>query len=147
MGKTPAKLRIVLDTNALVSGLLFGGEPGRIISLWKKGRVVPLLSKDVLLEYVRVLGYPKFGLSKEEIKGLVEEQVLPFAEMVVVDEIPAIIPDDSGDDKFLALALAGRAKFIVSGDRHLLALGAYRGAAILTPRHFLERSELKEHVG
>ena len=144
MGKKPARIRAVLDTNALVSALLFGGRPGLLISLWESGQVVPLLSRDVLLEYARVLGYPKFALKPEDIKGLIEEHVLPFAEMVSVDETPAIVQEDPADDKFLALAVIGRADILISGDRHLLALKRYRGVDILTPRQLLERLELAE---
>jgi len=144
MGKKPARIRAVLDTNALVSALLFGGRPGLLTSLWESGQVVPLLSKDVLLEYARVLGYPMFALKPEDIKGLIEEHVLPFAEMVLVDETPAIVQEDPADDKFLALAVTGRADFLISGDKHLLALKRYRGVDILTPRQLLERLELSE---
>jgi len=144
MGKKSARIRAVVDTNALVSALLFGGEPGKLVSLWQRGRLVPLVSKDVLLEYVRVLGYPKFALDAEVIKGLIEDHVLPFAEMVIVDRTAAVIPEDPADDKFLALALVGGAGFLISGDRHLLALKRYRGVEILTPRQFLERPEILE---
>ncbi len=142
MGKEPVRIRAVLDTNALVPALLFGGEPGKLVSLWERGRIVPLVSRDVLLEYVRVLGYPKFALDPEDIKGLIEERVLPFAEMVIVDETPQIVPEDPADDKSLALALAGKADFLISGDKHLLGLKRYHGAEILAPRQFLERPEI-----
>jgi putative PIN family toxin of toxin-antitoxin system len=144
MGKKPTKIRIVLDTNGLVSALLFGGRTGRLLSLWESGRIVPLLSKEVLLEYVRVLGYPKFALGADDIKGLIEEHVLPFAEMIPEENVAAVIDDDPADDKFLALAAAGRADFIVSGDKHLLSLGRYDGAEIVTPKEFLDRPELRE---
>jgi len=144
MGKKSAGIRAVVDTSALVSALLFGGGPGKLVSLWQRGRIVPLVSRDVLLEYVRVLGYPKFALDAEDIKGLIEEHVLPFAEMVVVERAPAVVLEDPADDKFLALALVGGAGFLISGDRHLLALKRYRGVEILTPRQFLERPELLE---
>ena len=144
MGQGPASLRVVLDTNALVSALLFGGEPGRLVPLWERGRIVPLVSREVLLEYVRVLGYPKFGLAPEDVKGLIEEHVLPFADMITVDETPGVIPEDPADDKFLALAVAGGSRLLISGDKHLLALREYRGVAILAPREFLERPELSE---
>jgi len=144
MGKAPKSLRVVLDTNALVSALLFGGEPGRLVSLWQRSQIVPLVSKDVLLEYVRVLGYPKFGLDADDIKGLIEEHVLPFAEMVVVSRTPQVVPEDPGDDKFLALAVAGAADFIISGDKPLIKMERYRGIEIVPPRHFLERPELGE---
>jgi hypothetical protein len=139
MGKRQKKLKVVLDTNALVSALLFGGEPGRLVLLWEKGRIVPLISRDVLLEYVRVLGYPKFALSTEDIKALLEEQVLPFSEMVSVSRTIPVVAEDPGDDKFLALAVAGRAKFLISGDIHLLGLERYRGIEIVTPRNFIAR--------
>lgn len=133
------KLRVVLDTRALVSALLFGGETSRLVSLWEKGRIIPLISKDVLLEYVRVLGYPKFKLDADDIKGLIEEHVLPFAEMVVVVRVPRVVLEDCGDDKFLALAEAGRAAHLISGDKHLLSLVSHKGVAILTPRQFLDK--------
>jgi len=145
MGKKPARIRVVLDTNVLVSALLFGGEPGRLVSLWEAGRIVPLLSKDVFLEYARVLGCPKFGLDAADIKGLIEDHVLPFAEMIPAGEAPRIVVDDPADDKFLALADVGRADFLVSGDIHLLSLGTYRRVEILAPRRFLERPEICEN--
>jgi putative PIN family toxin of toxin-antitoxin system len=132
------EIRVVLDTNVLVSALLFAGPIGRFVSLWRERRIVLLLSKDVFIEYLRVLAYPKFKLSGEEIKALVEEYVLPFAEMVTVAEAPGVIREDPADDKFLALAAAGRARYIVSGDKHLLALREYRRVKIVSPREFLD---------
>lgn len=133
------KRRVVLDTSALVSALLFGGEPARLVSLWEKGSITLLLSKDVLLEYVRVLGYPKFKLGAEDIKGLIEEHVLPFAEMVAVARVPRIVLEDPGDDKFLALAEAGKAAHLISGDQHLLKMMSHKGVSIVTPRQFLDK--------
>lgn len=141
MGPGQRPLRTVLDTSALVSALLFGGEPGRLVPLWETGRIIPLISKDVFLEYARVLGYPKFALSAEDVRGLLEEHVLPHAEMVAVVKTPRIVPEDPGDDKFLALAATGQADVLVSGDKHLLALGRYGSVDILSPRQLLERLE------
>jgi putative PIN family toxin of toxin-antitoxin system len=132
------KPKVVLDTSALVSALLFAGETARLVSLWEEGRIVPLISKDVLLEYVRVFGYSKFKLSAEDIKRLVEDHVLPFAELVAVAKVPRVVLDDPGDDKFLALAEAGKATHLISGDRHLLKMISYKSVAILSPRQFLE---------
>ena len=67
-------MRVVLDTNALVSALLFSGISSKLVSLWQNGLITPLLSREILDEYLRVLSYPKFALSEEEI--------LPFAEVV-----------------------------------------------------------------
>jgi hypothetical protein len=144
MGQRKVSLRVVLDTNALVSALLFGGEPGRLVSLWERGLITPLVSRDVLLEYVRVLGYRKFALDGEDIRWLIEEHVLSFAEMVVVEKTSEVISSDPADDKFLALAVAGRADVLISGDKHLPALKTYRGVEIMAPRQFLERPDLAE---
>lgn len=81
-------------------------------------------------------------MEAQDIKGLIEEHVLPFAEMVAVAKTPRVVREDPGDDKFLALVAASRARFLVSGDKHLLALVNYHGADILTPRQFLDHPEL-----
>jgi uncharacterized protein len=57
--------RVVLDTNVVVSSLLFGKRPGELVSLWKKGHMLPLCSKPMVQEILRVLAYPKFdGFAK-----------------------------------------------------------------------------------
>ena len=62
-------MRVVLDTNALVSALLFSGVSSKLVSLWQNGSIAPLLSREILDEYLRVLSYPKFALSEKEIKS------------------------------------------------------------------------------
>jgi putative PIN family toxin of toxin-antitoxin system len=66
-------VRVVLDTNAVVSALLFSGVSSKLVSLWQEGLITPLLSRQILDEYLRVLSYPKFALSEEEIKELIQE--------------------------------------------------------------------------
>ena len=136
MGQKKA-VKVVLDTNVLVSALLFTGPVNRLVPLWQEGRFVPLVSKDILVEYLRVLAYPRFELTAEEIRFLIEEVVLPFAVTVKTRPGRAIVRRDPADDKFLHAAAAGRARYVVSGDRHLLAIGAHRGARIVTAREFL----------
>jgi hypothetical protein len=138
---TAPPARIVVDTNVLVSGLLFGGVPGRIIDLGGQGRLRIIATRSILQEYIRVLAYPKFKLTKAEIRGLLNEVILPLVEAVRVGTVPAVIGADPSDDKFLAVAAAGSAAAIVSGDRHLLALKTYRGIRIETAVAFLERFE------
>ena len=138
-----AKLGVVLDTNVLISALLFSGLPNKLVTLWQEGRIVLLVSKEVLMEYFRVLAYPKFGLTQEEIKDLITETVLPYVETVTVKgraggTYPPVIKEDPADDKFLFLAVDGQARYIVSGDKHLLSLKKYRGIEILPVRSFLE---------
>lgn len=132
------KFRVVIDTNVLVSALLFHGPLSRLVSLWQKNRIALLISKDVLMEYVKVLSYPKFGLSGEEIRNLVTDSILPYAEPVSVGRHPKIVDDDPADDKFLFLAVDGNARCVISGDKHLLSLGEFKRIKIVSARDFLD---------
>jgi len=98
-----------------------------------------LLSSEVLKEYLRVLSYPKFRLTREEIKSLIEVEVMPFSEPVKIRTRLRIIDEDPSDNKFLELAVDGRADVLVSGDKHLLGLASYEGIEIITVAEFLKR--------
>lgn len=128
---------LVLDTSVFVSAVLFRGPTSRIVSLWQAGRISLLMSAEVLKEYARILAYPKFKLSPEEMQAIIEQELLPYIKPVKVKNIVSVIFQDPSDDKFLALAAAGKADYILSGDRHLLNLGSYSGARIFTPDEFL----------
>jgi putative PIN family toxin of toxin-antitoxin system len=130
-------IRVVLDTNALVSGLLFGGTPGKLLDLWRTGTIRLIMSRVMLDEFLRVLAYPKLRLSEEEIHYLLYVEVLPHVEMVKVRPGPILIPMDPSDDMFLHCAVAAGAKYIISGDRHLLRLKSYKRIEILSPAEFL----------
>ena len=130
--------KVVVDTNVVVSALLFGGHPGRLIELWQMGAIKPMASKQIIDEYLRVLTYPKFNLSEEEINFLLYQQILSYFDVIDVHPGPGIIKEDPGDDKFIWCALAGNAKFIISGDRHLLALKFYRKIKIFSPADFIK---------
>ena len=84
------------------------------------------------------MAYPKFDLGDSQIRSLMEEQVLPFAETVRVRGRLAVVKRDPDDDKFVDCALTGRAGYLVTGDRALLELDGYRGIRILPVREFLE---------
>ena len=135
-------IRVVLDTNTLISALLFSGTASRLAPLWQSRRITVLVSKEILQEYLRVLAYPKFQLGDHEIRALVEEELLPFAETIRVRRRLAVVRRDPEDDKFLECAVAGRAEYLVTGDRDLRELGSYRGITILTVGEFLERMNL-----
>jgi hypothetical protein len=136
--------RVVIDTNVVVSALLFGGTPGKLTRLWKSGRLRPLLSKEIMDEYLAVLAYPKFSLSEEEINFILYEEILPYFEVVDVKPGHMIVPQDPSDDKFIHCAEAGKAELIISGDEHLIALKSHGKLRILTPAQFLgEVSESK----
>jgi putative PIN family toxin of toxin-antitoxin system len=130
-------VRVVLDTNALVSALLFSGVASKLVSLWQNGSIAPLLSREILDEYLRVLSYPKFALSEEEIKELIQEEILPFAEVVKPKKRLRVVRRDPSDNKFLECAVAGKATVIISGDKDLLSLSRYRQIRIQSPAQFL----------
>ena len=132
MGQKVTPIRVVVDTNVLVSDLLFGGEPGKISDLWIVGRIVPLLSSETFTEFNRVLSYSKFRLSPAEITMLIEEELLPYAEVLDVTEDANGVCRDPKDDKFLALAASGKAAYIITGDQDLLVLQLFRQTRIIT---------------
>ena len=144
MGKIEVK-PVVIDTNVAVSALLFGGTPGRLIHLCKSGQIQPLVSQQIIEEYLRVLAYPKFSLSENEIRFLLTHEILPYFKTVEVKSRPgkAIVRDDPSDDMFIRCAESAMCTIIISGDRHLLDLKSHKRIRILSPSSFLE--ELKEN--
>lgn len=121
--------RVVLDTNFVLSALLFGGGwAARLRGAWQSGRFVPLASTATARELVRVLAYPKFRLSAEEQEQLLAD-VVPWLQVVQVPDPPPPAPAcrDPFDLPFIHLAIAGRAQALVSGDRDLLALAGAPG--------------------
>lgn len=124
-----AATRVVLDTNVVLSALLFSGGPaGRVRAGWQSGRFLPLASMATAQELVRVLGYPKFRLSAAEQEELLADW-LPWVEVVQDPDPPPVVPAyrDRFDLPFLHLAVAGKAQALVSGDRDLLALAGSPG--------------------
>ncbi|TVQ98646.1 MAG: putative toxin-antitoxin system toxin component, PIN family [Desulfovibrionales bacterium] len=116
-------MKVVIDTNVLVSTLLFGSrgsQTERIMDLWKSCVIQPLVSEAIMAEYLRVLAYPKFQLSPAEIHHLLDREILPWFEPVVVPPGEAYILDDPDDNKFIWCAMTGNAELITSGDPHLL---------------------------
>ncbi|KAF0216011.1 MAG: PilT domain-containing [Geobacteraceae bacterium] len=133
--------RVVLDTNVLVSALLFKGRLSRLVELWKKGGIVPVISKETFAELRHVLHYPKFALTADEITTIIEDEILPFFDVVDVKEKVGGVCRDPYDDMFLAVAVSARASWIVTGDKDLLELGEYKSVRIVTPQVFLEEIE------
>lgn len=127
--------RLVLDTNVAVSALLFSG--GVIVwarAAWRAGKIQPLISRQTTGELIRVLGYPKFGLSAHDRAKLLDDH-LPWCEMIVAPPPPPSVPRcrDPSDRPFPELALAGNADALATGDRDLLALDGEFSRPILSP--------------
>ena len=114
-------IRVVLDTNVLVSGLLFGGTPGDVLRLCRK-TVVAVASAGMIDECLRVLAYPKFRLADGDIRYLLERHILPIVEVVDVVPGESVVAADPKDDMFVWCARQAKASAIVSGDAHLLSL-------------------------
>lgn len=123
-----AHSRVVLDTNVVLSALLFGGgATAHVRAGWMAGRFVPLASAATAQELVRVLAYPKFRLTAGEQQDLLADY-LPWVEVVRIPDPPPKVPTcrDPFDLPFLHLAVAGKAVALVSGDKDLLALAGSR---------------------
>lgn len=132
-------IRAVLDTNVLVSALLFSGPPSRLVPAWQAGRVRPVISADILDEYLRVLAYPKFDLTRAEIRSLIEDELLPFVDTVPVAAQTAHPLRDPDDAKFLACAVSAGVSWLVSGDADLLDLHRIESVRIVSVTAFLEQ--------
>jgi len=139
MGKKKEKVKkVVLDTSVLISALLFKGELSKLVELWQKGKIIPVISKDTFQELRSVLEYPKFSLSQEEINTIIGNEVLPhFEVMEVTKEIKGVCRD-AADDKFISCALSASASYIVSGDKDLCDLNRYKSVRIVTPSDFFK---------
>ena len=131
-------IRAVIDTNVFVSSF-FGGNPKKIIDLWKDEAIVLCLSKDVLDEYADVL--QRVGLKDErEMEELLSLFARGFNILFTTktQEIK-VVEDDPEDDKFIECAVALKAEVIITGDKALKKVGSYMGIRILTPEEFLKR--------
>ncbi len=129
-------MRIVLDTNVLVSAIFFAGTPGKILTAWRAGLVTLVVTPLILDEYRRVAAElaAKFrGIDIDPILDL----ITIHAEIVNDRTFPEPICRDPDDDKFLACAASAGAT-IVSGDKDLLAIDGTLGVRVLTPRAFAD---------
>ena len=133
----PEKLRVVIDTNIFISAVIFTGHANKLVELWQKNKFIFLMAHEVLNEYIRVLSYPKFRLTGDEVTHIIEEELLPFINPVAVKTTLAIIEKDPSDNKFLSLAAEGKADRIVSGDKHLLEMGKFKKIRIVSLQTFL----------
>jgi putative PIN family toxin of toxin-antitoxin system len=136
-------LRVVLDTNVFVSGLLSKtGLPAKILDAWRAGHYLLIASPPIVAEIKRVLQAPrireKYFITDGDIEQLI---ILLEKEALIVPgytDVKDAIPDDPSDEMFLACAVDAAADFVVSGDRHLLEISEYKGISIITVNEFEE---------
>jgi uncharacterized protein len=131
-------VKVVIDTNVLVSGVFFGGPPGTIFEAWHDGRFTLAVSPEILAEYVRV--GQELAAQFPEVDPLpLLEQVAVCAELIDCPPLDEQVCGDADDDKFLACALAANSKCVISGDKLLLRVTGHFGIEVLRPREFVDR--------
>lgn len=133
-------MRVVADTNTIVSGFLWKGPPSQLIDAALDERITLLGSNDLIAELEEVLNRPKFEKNFASA-DLTPALILGRYRLLVETVTPTTVEDspltDLDDNIVLACALGGQANVIVSGDRHLLVLGNYRDIPILKVVPFL----------
>lgn len=118
------------------------GAPATLLTRWEQGTAsfAVIVSEAILTEYYQALTYPHVQAAHKRSDQEIDEYINSFRNLALLvspTEAIAIVKADPDDDKFFSRALAGRAEYIVSGDRDLRAIGEYRGIQILSPRAFL----------
>ena len=129
-------IKVVIDTNVFISSF-FGGNPKRIVDLWKKGEIKLCLSREIVDEYVEVL--KRLGLQNE---SELQELLNTFSEghnIIFSATTPPlkIIEQDPADNMFIECAVALGCSHIISGDKHLKQVKNYMGIKIVNPKEFL----------
>jgi hypothetical protein len=134
-------MRIVMDTNVVVSGLLApGGPPGRIVDLWVESKITVVVCRALIEEYFDVMLRPKF----KKVGTIIERQDLLTGLLEMENSIFVypktrldVIKDDPDDNRILECAVEGEVQYIISGDDHLLAIKEFQGIPIVSPAKFI----------
>jgi putative PIN family toxin of toxin-antitoxin system len=133
-------MKVVIDTNIVVSGIFWKGNPNKILRAWFSDKFDVLVSPGIVVEYERVIKRMESGLTTEEIQMWMSL----IANHSTIIEPPLklnVVEADPDDDKFVECAIFGHADHIVSGDKHLLNLKEYEWITILSPSQFCKQYE------
>ena len=114
-------MRVILDTNVLISGIFFSGPPYQILKAWHSRKIQLVISSDIYQEYRRVARLLKKKHKNIDI-GSILNLIAINSDFIDAQDLPEPVCDDPDDDKFIACAISGKVKIIVSGDKHLLKL-------------------------
>ena len=130
-------MKVVLDTNVMISGIFFSGPPHLILKAWREGKIDLVLSREIFEEYCQTATILAEGFPPVDLQAMLVfiEKDAQFCEASALSNPVCTDPDD---DKFLACALASSVKVIVSGDKHLLKVSGFQGIQVLRPRAFVE---------
>ena len=129
-------MRIILDTNVLVSGIFFSGPPFQILNAWQDKQFQLVLSDEILNEYQRVAAILGKKYSEVDI-GPFLKFLTVNSDIVAAPPLAEPVSIDPDDNMFIACALASNTKLIVSGDKHLLDVDGYMDIQVLKPRQFV----------
>jgi len=130
-------IRAVVDTNVLVAAIRRGTTTRRVAEAWLSGRARLIISREIIQEYLRVLSYPKLHLSAIEVKQVLEEVVLPYAEIVEPAFALPHLDIEEADRKSLVCAVSGKADYLITGDQQFLKIERFRFIRVVTPASFL----------
>ena len=124
-------LRITADTNVIVSGLNFRGNPRRMLAAAEAGAIRLCVSPAILAEVADVLQREKFGWDVADAKEATD-WISQISDNVAPTQPVDVIKDDPSDNRILECAAAARSRYVISGDKHLLRLKSFEGKPIVT---------------
>jgi len=129
-------VKVVLDTNVLISGIFFGGTPRAVLDLWAAGRFELMISPSMVDEYVRTCD--RLGASHQDLEyQSILASLIGHSTLVPDTTESEPITADPDDDKFM-LCARGSGAIVVSGDQHLLDVSGWQGVQVMKPRAFLD---------
>lgn len=133
--------RIVIDTNTLISALGWRlGKPRKIFDKCVAGELKLLQSKSLIEEFEKVINRPKFAFIPENLKIEFMEILFETSEIIEPNISLNVIEEDESDNRILECAVCGDAKYIISGDEHLLNLKEYAQIIVLNANNFLNKN-------
>lgn len=130
-------MKLVIDNNVAISGSLWSGPPNTILQWARQGIVTVIISETIVNEFKRIIGHERFANRLKALRTSSSEVITYFINLshFVTDlhYIPKTILEDPFDNIFLELAIENDARLVVSGDKHLLGIGEFRGIHIVKP--------------
>ncbi len=131
-------MKVILDTNVIMSGIFWSGPPAKILDAWQNKKIDLILSVDILDEYIRVskVLYKKYP--KVKVNDIID-LLITNSHIYNVPSLTQSISRDKDDDKFIACAIASGTKIIISGDDDLLVINGFNDILVIKPREFIDK--------
>ena len=130
-------MTVVIDTNVVLSAILFGGKPKQVLEMALSGSIQLAISESLVIELQGVLQRPKFELSAQLVQTIVSEYA-SIASWIEPSEHFKVVVDDPSDNYFIDCAVAAKADYLITGDRHLLNLGTFKMIKIVSVDTFID---------